>query len=291
VSAGVRAQVLSPVAAPASTYVRCGAHELHVTSWGDPGKPALVMWHGLARTGRDFDETAVAFAADYHVICPDALGRGLSSWARDPKTDYSFAEFGNHAEAVLAHFGVDRLAWIGTSMGALIGVTLAAGRLRGRIHHLVVNDIGPWIPEAATGRIASYVGNPPVFETIGELEGWYRANYAPFGDNPDSFWRRMADTGVRRTDTGKVTVHYDPNIVMQFTTHKADLDCWPAWDAVTAPTLLLRGANSDVLPAAVAAEMRARGPKPRLVEFPGFGHAPTLASTRELGVLREFLRS
>src|SRR5690606_16833066 len=168
-------------------------------------------------------------------------------------------------------------------------VTLAAGGLKHRITHLVINDIGPDIPEAGTGRIASYVGSPPVYDTVAELEAWLRANYAPFGTNSDAFWRRMADTSARRTDDGRVTVHYDPNIVSQFTHHKADLDVWDAYDTIEAKTLLLRGEHSDVLSAAVAEEMTRRGPRPQLRGMPGCGHAPTLASGVEGALLRDFL--
>ncbi len=274
---------------PRSTYVKAGQHEIHVTLWGDPANPPLVMWHGLARTGRDFDEAAAALCERYFVICPDTLGRGLSAWASDIATDYSYAAFGDHAEAVLDHFAISKTRWVGTSMGGLLGVTLASDRLKGRITHLVVNDIGPAIPQEASERIAAYVGNPPVFATVSELEGWLRSAYAPFGENTDAFWRRMADTSTRRTDSGQVTVHYDPQIVTQFTLHKADLDCWPAWDNVVAPTLLLRGETSDVLPRETAQEMTTRGPRPELVELSGFGHAPTLASDREIALLRDFL--
>lgn len=274
-----------------SDYVSCGAHELHVSSWGDRSKPALVMWHGLARTGRDFDEAAIALSDEYFVICPDTLGRGLSSWATDIATDYSYASYGDHASAILDHFGVESLRWVGTSMGGLIGVTLAAGLLRDRISHLVVNDIGPWIPEAASTRIADYVGTPPSFHSVTELEQWLRTNYAPFGDNTAAFWRRMADSSMRRSDDGRVTVHYDPNIVTQFTVHKGDLDCWDEWDSLDLPALLLRGVESDVLPASVASDMCARGPKPELVEFAGVGHAPTLATEPEWKLLRDFLAS
>lgn len=274
---------------PRSTYVNAAGFEVHVTEWGERGRPALVMWHGLARTGRDFDEAAQALSDTYFVICPDTIGRGLSAWARRPEVDYSYRSFGDTALGLLDHYGIDTLRWVGTSMGGLIGVTLAAGRLKGRISHLVVNDIGPDIPEAGTGRIAAYVGNPPFYETVAEMGAWLRRNYAPFGQNSDAFWQRMIDTSVRRTDAGKVTVHYDPAIVSQFTHHKADLDVWDAYDAIEAPTLILRGEASDVLAPAVAAEMTRRGPKPRLVELAGVGHAPTLASPQEIALLREFL--
>lgn len=274
---------------PRSTYVPAGRHEIHVTEWGSRDKPALVMWHGLARTGRDFDEAAAALSDSYFVICPDTLGRGLSSWSAPGGADYSYATFGQTALAILDHFGIDRMRWVGTSMGGLLGVTLAAGALKDRITHLVINDIGPDIPESGTGRIASYVGNPPVYDTVAELEGWLRTNYAPFGENSEAFWRRMADTSTRRTDAGKVTVHYDPLIVTQFTLHKGDLDVWDKYDAVTAKTLLLRGESSDVLSASTAETMTTRGPKPRLVTMPDCGHAPTLASQGEIEMLRGFL--
>jgi len=274
---------------PRSAYVGAAGREVHVTEWGDPGNPALVMWHGLARTGRDFDEAAEALSDTYFVLCPDTPGRGLSSWAKDYAVDYSYRVFGEVAVSMLDHYRVGDLRWVGTSMGGLIGVTLAAGALRERITHLVINDIGPDIPPEGTDRIIAYVGNPPVYDTMAEMEAWLRANYAPFGRNSDAFWRRMTDTSSRRTDGGRVTVHYDPAIVSQFTHHKADLDVWAAYDAITAKTLLLRGEHSDVLSAKVAEDMLRRGPRPTLEVLADVGHAPTLASDFEIAMLREFL--
>jgi pimeloyl-ACP methyl ester carboxylesterase len=275
--------------APRSTYVSAAGFEIHVTEWGNRANPPLVMWHGLARTGRDFDEVAQALSDSYFVICPDTLGRGLSSWAKDFTQDYSYRSFGQIALAILDHYRIGNLRWIGTSMGGLIGVTLAAGALKGRITHLVINDVGPDIPAAGTGRIADYVGNPPVYDTVAEMETWLRRNYAPFGKNTDAFWRRMVDTSVRRNDAGRVTVHYDPAIVSQFTHHKQDLDVWDAYDQIEAKTLLIRGEASDVLPVSIAEEMTRRGPQPQLVVVPDCGHAPTLASPHEVQLLREFL--
>lgn len=272
-----------------SSYVAAGGHEIHVTEWGDPARPALVMWHGLARTGRDFDEAAAALADDYFVLCPDTLGRGMSAWAGDEANDYSFKVFGDHAIALIDHYGIASLRWVGTSMGALLGITLAGGRLRERISHLVVNDIGPVLPQAAIERIVTYIGDPPQFDTMAEMECWLRKVYAPFGANSDAFWRRMTDTSSRRTDTGRVTVHYDPRIVEHLRRRPQEFVLWEDWDRIAAPTLLLRGEASDVLPADTAAAMAARGPKPRVEQFAGVGHAPTLTSDREIGLLRAFL--
>jgi pimeloyl-ACP methyl ester carboxylesterase len=274
-----------------STYIQSGGYELHVSEWGDPGKPFLMMWHGLARTGRDFDEVAETLSGDYFVACPDTIGRGLSSWTRDGGADYNMTVYAENALAILDHYGVGELRWIGTSMGALIGIRMAAEELKGRMSHLVINDIGPDIPQAASSRIADYVSKPPRFGTVAEAEAWLRAAYAPFGDNPDSFWRRLADTSVRRADDGRFTVHYDPMISSQFTRHSSDLDVWPQYDAIEARTLLVRGSKSDVLPASVADEMRARGPKPQFFEVEGIGHAPTLIAPEQQDLLARFLRS
>ncbi|MGB6116687.1 MAG: alpha/beta hydrolase [Mesorhizobium sp.] len=276
---------------PRSTYVPAAGFEVHVTEWGDRANPPLIMWHGLARTGRDFDEAAIALSDTYFVICPDTIGRGQSSWARQPEIDYSYRVYGDTVLGLFDHYRIDRVRWVGTSMGGLIGTTLAADRLKDRITHLVINDIGPDIPQAGVARISTYVGNPPVYETIGEIEAWLRRNYQPFGTNTPEFWRRMADTSWRRTDEGRVSVHYDPAIIGQFTHHKADLDVWDAYDAVTAKTLLLRGETSDVLAPAVAEDMTRRGPRPRLIVYRGVGHAPTLASEGEITDLRAFLAS
>jgi pimeloyl-ACP methyl ester carboxylesterase len=274
-----------------STYIDAAGYEMHVTEWGDPSKPALVMWHGLARTGRDFDEAATALSDSYFILCPDTLGRGLSAWARNGASDYTFATYGAMTSAMLDHYRIERLGWIGTSMGGLLGITLAAGPLREKITHLVINDVGPDIPAESAQRIVDYVGNPPAFDSVLEYEAWLRATYAPFGANSNDFWRRMAETSLRRTSAGKITVHYDPAIVSLMGENNADLDVWDDYDALSTKTLLFRGEHSDVLPLAVAEEMVQRGPRPVLVDVAECGHAPTLATSRQTAVIREFVGS
>jgi pimeloyl-ACP methyl ester carboxylesterase len=269
--------------APRSRYVPAAGYEIHVTEWGVPGRPALVMWHGLVRTGRDFDEAAAALADEYFVLCPDTIGRGLSSWAKPE--DYNFAVYHAVVLELLGHYGIDSLRWVGTSMGGLIGATLAAGVLRGRISHLVMNDIGPDVAEAGARRIADYLRHPPSFATVTEFEAFYRRVYAPFGDNTDAFWQRLTESSVRRTDDGRLTVHYDPGIAMLFGAY----DLWPEYNAVAAKALLLRGSQSDVLSRETARHMQATGPRPELIELEGVGHAPTLTTAREIGLLRSFM--
>lgn len=273
-----------------SRFLTCAGYEIHFMEWGDPGAPPLIMWHGLARTGRDFDDLARALSDTYRVICPDTIGRGMSQWAKDREKDYCFAVYGAIATDLIDRLGFKTVRWVGTSMGGLIGIHLAGGPLASRITHLFVNDVGPEIPVAATDRIAAYVGAPPAFDTVSELEQWLRTVYAPFGDNPDGFWQTMAETSYRRLEDGRVIAHYDPKIVTQFTAHKSDLDLWRAFEAVSCPTLLLRGADSDVLPKAVAERMVALGQNCALEEVAGYGHAPTLNTPDQIALIRTFLK-
>lgn len=167
-------------------------HEIHVTEWGEPGNEPLVMWHGLARTGRDFDELAAALSDRFHVLCPDTIGRGLSSWSHNPEAEYSVEYYSGIAADLLDHYGIDRAGWIGTSMGGLIGMRMASGPLAERLKWLIVNDIAPEIPQEAIDRILEYAGNEVRFATLAQAETWLRRVYAPFGPASDAFWLRMA---------------------------------------------------------------------------------------------------
>ncbi len=155
---------------PRSQYVRLIGREVHYVVWGEADRPPLVMWHGLARTGRDFDDIAAALADTYRVVCPDTIGRGLSEWSPEPDAEYCMAAYARLAEAFVDALGLGRFAWIGTSMGGALGIAAAASALRGRVVRLVLNDIGPTLPQPAFERIRSYVGTPPDFATVTELE-------------------------------------------------------------------------------------------------------------------------
>ncbi|HEX7929117.1 MAG TPA: alpha/beta hydrolase [bacterium] len=272
-----------------SRYLTCAGREIHFTEWGAPSDPPVIMWHGLARTGRDFDDIAGTLASTYRVICPDTLGRGLSAWAVKPAEEYNQPFYGKIALDLLAQLKIDKLRWVGTSMGGLLGISLAGGALKGRITHLVVNDIGPIVEPDAVKRIATYAGNPPVFDTLEALEQWFRTTYAPFGIKTDGGWRALMETSARRMDNGKVTVHYDPRIVQGMASAVAVSDPWAAYDQITCKTLLLRGKASDVISSVTAQAMTQRGPKARLVEFAGYGHAPPLIDMDQQRAVTDFL--
>jgi pimeloyl-ACP methyl ester carboxylesterase len=272
-----------------SRYFACAGREIHCTLWGDERAPAVVAWHGLARTGRDMDAVAAHLAARYRVICPDTLGRGLSEWSPAPEREYCLDFYAQTAVSLLDQLGVREAHWLGTSMGGALGIRLAAGALKGRIRRLVLNDIGPQLGEAAVARIRSYAGSPPEFDRVSELEAYFRTVYKPYGWLSDAQWRLLTESSTRRTAAGKVTPHYDPKMVLQFTHHPRDYDQWEAWDAIDVPTLCLRGETSDLLLPEVAEAMRSRGPRAVLVTIPGCGHAPALNVPEQFALVERFL--
>lgn len=274
---------------PRSCYARCQGHEIHYSEWGAPGGRPLIMWHGLARTGRDFDDIAAALADTFHIICPDTVGRGLSSWSTTPDTDYCLDHYAAIARDLADQLGFKSVSWIGTSMGGSIGIRVAATTLAERIDKLIINDIGPTFPPAPYERIKTYVGNSPDFATVGELEAYFRTIYVPFGAHSDAQWRHMAETSLRRLPNGRLTTHYDPAIVRQLFVHPNDYEQWEHYDRITAPTLVLRGVNSDLLLPETAQAMTQRGSKARVVEIDGCGHAPALNVPEQISVVRAFL--
>jgi pimeloyl-ACP methyl ester carboxylesterase len=272
-----------------SNYLVCEGREIHYTEWGAGNAQAVIAWHGLARTGRDMDDIAAHLAGRFRVICPDTPGRGLSEWSPAPEKEYCLDFYARVAVSLLEQLGVREAHWLGTSMGGALGIRLAAGALKGRIRRLVLNDIGPKLGESAVERIRAYAGNPAAFDRVGELEQYFRTVYKPFGFLSDEQWRRLTETSVRRTAEGKVTPHYDPKMVLQFTHHPDDYDQWEAWDAIDVPTLCLRGETSDLLLPEVAEAMRSRGPRAVVVTIPGCGHAPALNVPDQLNLVERFL--
>lgn len=265
-------------------------HEIHVTEWGDPANPAVVMWHGLARTGRDFDELAQALSDRFFVLCPDTIGRGLSSWSADPEREYALEYYSGIAADLLDRYGLDRVGWIGTSMGGLIGMRMASGPLAERLHWLVINDIGPELPQPAIDRILAYAGSAPEFATLTEAEHWLRRAYTPFGPAPDAFWQRMARTSVRRRGSGSFTLHYDPRITVQFTASPNELTSWNRFARIALPLHLIAGATSDLLTPEIIARMQAHQPDMGVSLFDGIGHAPSLSRPEDAQRLSEILR-
>lgn len=268
-----------------------GFHRVAYHEWGEPASPRVaVCVHGLTRTGQDFDDLAGALAgvAGYRVACPDLPGRGESAWLPRPE-DYAYPVYLSDLTALLARLDAEAVDWVGTSLGGLLGLMLAA-QPGSPIRRLVLNDVGPFLPKAALERIGAYVGTDPRFESLGALEAYLRHVHAPFGPLTDEQWRRLAEKSARRLPDGAWALHYDPAIGAAVrAVPPQDVDLWTLWDAVRCPVLVLRGAESDVLLRETAEEMARRGPRARLVELPGVGHAPALLAPDQIGVVREWL--
>ncbi len=267
-----------------------GFHKLAYFEWGDAGNDnVLLCVHGLTRRGRDFDFLAQALQQRYRVLCPDMPGRGGSDWLAD-KNDYDYVTYVAAAAALVARSGVAEVDWVGTSMGGLIGMMIAA-QPNSPIRKLVLNDIGPFLPKSALERIGSYVGTDPRYPSLAALEQKLREDSAPFGPLTDAQWRFLAEHYAKRLPEGQWTSHYDPDIAVNI--RKAlpaqDVSLWPVWQAIKCPVLIVRGANSDLLTAETARKMADRPYPTTVVEISGVGHAPALLSDEQIALVKGWL--
>ncbi len=301
-----------------------GFHRLAYTDWGEMRNPHVVVCvHGLSRNSRDFDRLAAGLSGRCRVVCPDVVGRGKSDWLKD-RFAYSFPTYLNDAATLLARVTATAprpgllsglldglrghrrdpaeqpvLDWVGTSMGGLIGMLLAA-KPGSPIRRLVLNDVGAFVPWAGLIRLKGHVGNNTAFASLEEAERYFRNVCTEFGDPDDEYWKHMTEHGVMQREDGRYILRYDPAISRSLPVHMdpelpigpeflRGIDLWNVWDAVTCPVLVLRGRDSEVLPRDVVAEMQRRRPDLRVAEFDGVGHAPALATPEQIDVVRDFL--
>ena len=284
---------------PRLKFVQCldtrGLHRMAYWEWGDAANPrVLVCAHGLTRQGRDFDTLARAMCDEYRVVCPDVVGRGRSDFLADPM-GYQIPAYVADMVTLLARLDAATVHWVGTSMGGLIGIGLAS--LSGSpIDRLVINDVGPTLSAEAISRIGSYIGQPAHWATLDEAADALWAISTAFGPHTREQWLALTRPMLKPDGDG-FKLHYDPNIALPFRVVTPEMSTageamlWRSYDAINCPTLLLRGADSDLLSHDTAAKMTQRGPKARLVEFADVGHAPTLIAADQVAAVREFLLS
>lgn len=283
---------------PRLHHVQCldprGLHRMAYWEWGDPSNDrVLVCVHGLSRQGRDFDVLARAMCDRYRVVCPDVVGRGESDRLADPM-GYVVPTYVADMVTLLARLNARTLHWVGTSMGGLIGLGVAS-LANSPLERLVLNDVGPKIEAAALQRIGSYLGAPLTWGSLDEAADYVLGISRGFGPHTREQWLALTRSQLRATDDGRLKPHYDPAIAVPFKAVTPELAAageallWRAYDAVRCPTLLLRGAESDLLSPETAAEMTRRGPRAALREFAGVGHAPMLVVDDQVAVVREFL--
>ncbi|HEX9395361.1 MAG TPA: alpha/beta hydrolase [Burkholderiales bacterium] len=290
-------------------------HRIAYTDWGDVANPHVVLCvHGLARNSRDFDFLAAALTPDCRVVCMDVAGRGESEWLGN-KSDYTFSLYQNDAAAMLARASApsgkgwlkllragalgQKLDWVGTSMGGLIGMMLAAKR-GSPIRRLVLNDVGAFIPWGALFRLKGHITRGKRFAGPAEVEAYLREVCAPFGPLTDEQWQHLARHGARRGDDGQFHLRYDPAIGGGLHGHidpefpmgpdmLRGIDLWNVWSKLECPVLVLRGAQSEVLTQKTVDDMRERKPGIEVVEFAGVGHAPALMNDEQIAVVKRFL--
>jgi len=282
---------------PRLNTVQClgtrGLHRMAYWEWGDAANPrVLVCVHGLSRQGRDFDTLAQALCQHYRVVCPDVVGRGRSDWLADP-SGYQIPAYVADMVTLLARLNARTLHWVGTSMGGLIGLGLAA-LPDSPIERLVLNDVGPAIEWASLQRIGTYLGQPAHWASVEDAADAMLAVSEGFGKHSREQWLALSRPMLKPDGAG-FKLHYDPAIAVPFraitpqAAQAGEALLWAGYDAIRCPTLLLRGADSDLLTRATAQAMTARGPKARLHEFAEVGHAPMLVVPEQIAVVREFL--
>lgn len=282
---------------PRMNSVQClspaGLHRMAYKEWGDPANPnVLVCVHGVTRVSDDFDALAAAMSDRYRVICPDVVGRGRSSWLKDPRF-YAVPQYVSDMVTLVARLDVPQVDWFGTSMGALIGMGLAA-LPETPVRRMLMNDVGPALDFRALSRIGEYIGNELRFGSFEEGRDYVRSISAPFGPHSDTEWDKLARDVLRQDDDGRWRRHYDPALALPFRTLTVDAAkqgeaaLWAAYDAIRCPVLLVRGSESDLLTRETALLMVERGPRAKLVELPGVGHAPTFMHDDQIALARDF---
>ncbi|HRM65430.1 MAG TPA: alpha/beta hydrolase [Comamonas denitrificans] len=280
-------------------------HRVGYWEWNQTGQVdhphVIVCVHGLTRQGRDFDVLAQALSHHARVICPDIAGRGQSDWLADPMA-YGVPQYAFDMLVLLtqvhAQYPIAQLDWVGTSMGGLIGMAVAGTpdlALPVPIRRLLLNDVGPRLEWSALQRIGTYVGESPRFASVEEGAAWLRVQSADFGPHTDAQWLALSEPMLRPGPEGGFVLHYDPKIAvpMQGMTQEQVVQgealLWNLYDAITAQTLVLRGAKSDLLTAQTVQEMAQRGPKAHSVTLECVGHAPTLVQPEQVALVKEFL--
>ena len=292
---------------PTLNYLPCPdagtGHRMAYWQWGDPAAAhTVVCVHGLSRQGRDFDVLSRALVARaggaIRVVCPDVAGRGQSEWLIDPM-GYQLPVYAADMLALLVHLRPKTLDWVGTSMGGLIGMAVCAhaAAVGMQVRKLVLNDVGPTVQWDSIVRIATYLGRSMQFASVQQAADAMWAISTSFGPHTPEQWLELSRHMVKPLPDGQagVTLHYDPAIAVPVRAMTQDMAAqgeallWQVYDNITAQTLLLRGAQSDLLSVETAQTMTQRGPKARLVEIAGVGHAPTLIAENQVDVVASFL--
>lgn len=275
-----------------------GFHKVVYSDWGTPNKKdTLVCVHGLTRNRHDFDHLSKELSKTRHVVCPDVVGRGDSDYFKDP-THYGYEQYIMDMTTLVARLDVEAVDWLGTSMGGLFGIVMAA-QPQTPIRRLILNDIGPFIPREAIDRIKEYAGTAIEFANYEQAKMVLRGIYEPFGILDEDQWEHLISHSVRKKE-GKHILAYDPRATGGVEGQKEDAPVvredkegnvvfWDIWEKITCPVLVINGKNSDILPPHVIEQMKKRGPKFEHVLIEGAGHAPALMAKDQIEMIKDWL--
>ncbi len=297
---------LNFVTCPGASKQDAATHQMAYWSWGDPSHSRVVFCvHGLSRQGRDFDTLAHALSADAYVVCPDVVGRGKSDWLADPK-GYQIFTYASDMVMLVKQIKAQRqttgplsIDWMGTSMGGLIGLTfssLPAEVTGATINRMVLNDVGPSLNHEALVRIGEYLGKPLQFDTEQAGVDYLWSISTSFGPHTPEQWFDLSRPMLKLGPNGQGWVlHYDPAIGEPFRAMSAEATVageamlWQIYDQLRCQMLVVHGEESDLLSAETAHAMTQRGPKAKLYDVSGVGHAPTLVASDQVAAVKDFL--
>jgi pimeloyl-ACP methyl ester carboxylesterase len=273
-----------------SQFARVNGLRLHYLDFGNQEQPPIICIHGLSGNAHNFEGLAAHITADYHIISLDVRGRGDSQWG--PSDDYNPSGYAGDLASLIDILGFERVTLIGTSMGGMISMLYAGGYPQ-RVERLVLNDVGPEVDPAGITRITAYMtGSPADFATMTEVATYYRENYPAMRLMPEPALLDFVKWAVKPTSDGRLTWKMDPAIRNTPRSGSAarPLDMWVPFARITAPILVVRGADSDILSGATAERMKMVLPQQTtVVEVPGVGHAPSLLEPEALSAIHRFL--
>ncbi len=266
----------------------CQGRNIHFLEWGDPARETVIIWHGVTGTCQDHSKLAARLARDYHVICPDSIGCGLSDWTHDKKNDPGLDAYAAIARDLLRQLGVTSVRWIGASKGGGLGIVLGAMMTECSVSHLILDDVGPGFPEWLRQAAMKNISDPPHFDSFVKFESYLKDSLTRGGMTlDDKRWRHLAEIWCRQTDDGRFTFQNDPALANQFSLHGQDFDLWHHYENITIPTLLIRGRKS-IVPDHEVERMQATGPKCAVYNRDG-GHVSLLHEKDIQDVIINFL--
>lgn len=272
-----------------------GQHEIFYSDWGPEDANPIICVHGLTGNGRDFDFLAEGLIKHGHrLICVDLPGRGSSDFHDDPLL-YNYDQYMRDLQELLVHLDLqapESVDWIGVSLGGLLGMRMA-GQQHSPIKRLIINDVGPHVPQAALDFIYNVIAQTYHFDTVSDLEKRMRETRGlTWGPVTDEQWHHMAEHNARALEDGRITYSYDPQIARVFETSPiGDVDLWGSWNATKCPVFLIRGAESLLLTPDIVTTMKESGPGSGMhyVEFKGCGHVPSLMAPDQIKTIRDWL--